>query len=83
MALNKKIETRFGITVDDCYMRVEHLSLTKTTMSFHLRNYVTVNKPFFDEVIIECAYSTAGVNPFEQAYAHLKTLPEFVGATDV
>jgi len=83
MALNKAVETNYGVIVDGCYLRVEQPKLTKTALSFHLRTYVDITKPFFEETVFTCAYDIAGENPFKQAYTHLKTLPEFADATDV
>ena len=82
MAISKNIDTQFGITVEGCYLRVEHPSLTKDTLSFHLRKYVAIDKPFFAEDIISCGYDILGANPFEQAYTYLKTLPEYADAVD-
>lgn len=36
----------------------------------------------FSVLSFECAYDISGENPLAQAYAHLKTLPEFVDALD-
>lgn len=36
----------------------------------------------FHAVTYNAPYSLSGGDPFEQAYCHLKTLPEFADATD-
>jgi hypothetical protein len=50
--------------------------------SFNVCIYADPAKPMVDGRAIECAYNIAGANPLEQAYAHLKTMPEFAGAVD-
>jgi hypothetical protein len=83
MALSKTIEAQFGATLEGCYLRVEHPTLTKDTLSFNLRVYADITKPFFEESVITCPYELLGENPFKQAYIHLKTLPEFADSTDI
>jgi hypothetical protein len=62
---------------------VENLSLaSKKQMTFAVRSYVGTENPSFSENYHSCAYDLNASNPFAQAYAHLKTLPEFAGATD-
>lgn len=84
MAIKKDIETSFGINVQSAYHRVMRVQLIdKSKIEFVVgvfkdqdtQQYITA-KPF------SCVYDIAGNNPIAQAYAHLKTLPEFAGATD-
>jgi hypothetical protein len=82
MALTKTVETQFGITVSNSYIRVEYPALTKDTLSFHVRMYASVSKPFFDEKVFSCDYDILGENPFKQAYKYIKSLSEFSDATD-
>jgi hypothetical protein len=83
MALAKTVSTVHGFQAANAYHRVEAVSLTsKEQISFHIRSYTSVEKPFFEESVLSCAYDINGVNPIKQAYDHLKTLPEFAGATD-
>ena len=83
MALAKTVSTVHGFSAVNAYHRVEAVTLeNKTTMSFHIRSYTAADKPFFTESILFCAYQINGTNPSAQAYGHLKTLPEFAGATD-
>jgi len=83
MAIKKTISTVYGLQAVDAYHRVESLQLRgKTEILFAIRSYADVNKPSFQEQSLSCAYSLTGENPIKQAYEHLKTLPEFVGATD-
>lgn len=83
MALQKTVKTNFGIEVVNAYHRVENVSLvTKEKMVFQVRSRMDAEHPVFDERPIECLYDINGENPIAQAYAHLKTLPEFSGAVD-
>lgn len=83
MALSMTINTVYGVDVIDAYHRVEGVSFpTKDTMRFHCRSYVAADKPFIAEVVYTIGYTLDGDNPIRQAYLHLKTLPEFAGATD-
>jgi hypothetical protein len=83
MALTKSIELTTGINVANAYLRVEGVSLTKTNMNFHIREYTEQGMPFFNEEVFNCSYNIEGDNPIKQAYLYLKTLPEFADATDV
>ena len=83
MALAKTVTTVHGFEAVNAYHRVEAVRLeSKTAMSFHVRSYTSVDKPFFEESVLSCAYALDGENPIKQAYKHVKTLPEFAGATD-
>jgi hypothetical protein len=83
MALKKTSQTTFGTEVIDAYHRVENLRLDeKDKMAFAVRSYASKEKPFFAEQIFGCDYLLDGANPIAQAYAHIKTLPEFAGAAD-
>lgn len=83
MALKKTVTTVYGVTVADAYHRVEAVQLlSKNEMQFVARSYADQSKPFFAEKLFGCAYDLTGANPIEQAYNHLKTQPEFSGATD-
>jgi hypothetical protein len=83
MSLAKTVSTVHGFQAANAYHRVEGVSLTsKEQIRFHIRSYTAADKPFFAESILSCAYVLDGKNPIAQAYEHLKTLPEFSGATD-
>jgi len=83
MALSKTVLSAYGFQATNAYHRVEAVSLAgKETLNFHVRSYVAVDKPFFAEQVLSCAYNLEGANPIAQAYAHLKTLPDFAGAAD-
>ena len=83
MALSKTTQTAHGFEAIDAYHRIEAVSINqKDSMTFHVRAYKTVGLPFFDEKIISAPFDLNGENAIKQAYLHLKTLPEFAGATD-
>lgn len=83
MALKKTTQTSFGIEVIDAYHRVENVALiSKTQISFQVRIRVDSSKSIFDEANYTGAYDITGDNPIAQAYAHLKTLPEYTDAID-
>jgi hypothetical protein len=83
MALAKTVSTVHGFQAVNAYHRVEAVTLqNKETIAFHVRSYLAIDKPFFEESVLSCAYAIDGENPIKQAYDHLKTLPEFAGATD-
>lgn len=66
------------VTVD-CYIKVNTVNATKdeavASVSF-AGSFGTVRKTYKFDVSLE------GANFIAQAYAHLKSLPEFAGATD-
>jgi hypothetical protein len=83
MALKKDVFLENGIKVDAAYIKVGTVSvIAKTKISFSVFCSVDAGKSSFKEFGFECQYILDGQNPIKQAYEHLKTLPEFVGATD-
>jgi len=82
VAIKLNIELENGIKVDGAYLRVEYPSVTKNTLTFTVRKYVDVEKPFFSEEMYIVDYDLDGANPFIQAYTHLKGLEYFKDAKD-
>lgn len=83
MALQKTTTTFQGFTATDAYHRVEGITLVqKNRMTFQVRSYKQVGFPFFSDASHATAFDLNGPNPIEQAYEHLKTLPEFADAVD-
>ena len=83
MALKHTMVSPHGFTATDAYVRVECVSLvTKSQMSFRARSYIAPGMPSFSDSEHTCDYDLNGANPIAQAYIHLKSLPEFAGATD-
>jgi hypothetical protein len=83
MALKKNANSIYGIAVDSAYHRVESVAIQgKDKIYFSLKSYASVENQPFAEKSYSCEYALEGANPIAQAYEHLKTLPEFAGATD-
>lgn len=83
MAIKKDTTTVHGFTVPGAYHRVDNVTIVgKNKIMFHVYKYVDASKPFFAEQAFESEFDLLGENPIAQAYAHLKTLPEFVDAVD-
>lgn len=84
MALRQTMQTPFGVEVKAAYIRVEGVRIVgKTELLFRARVSVDGVLPHFSDISCECAYDLDGDNPFKQAYAYLKTLPEFENAENV
>lgn len=84
MALKKTVTTEQGFEAVNAYYRVEGVRLNgKTSMSFQVRAYKDDSGlPAFADTAYGAEYDINGNNPISQAYAHIKALPEFSGATD-
>ena len=83
MALKKTVQTNQGFEAIDAYHRVEMITIEgKNKISFYVRSYKDVTKPFFAEQLCSCRYDLQGANPIHQAYEHLKELTEFVDSID-
>lgn len=90
MALKKSVKTIHGFDAMDAYHRVENVVIIeKTKLQFGTASYkdapskeFVIGVPAFSWHQYECSYDINGANPIAQAYAHLKTMPEFAGATD-
>jgi hypothetical protein len=84
MAHKKTVTTASGITVEDAYVRVEALQLSgKTTIEFDAVSYVSDQHTVpFAKTRHTGPYDMNGGNPFEQAYTHLKSMPQFADAID-
>ena len=83
MALQKNIDTIYGIAVNNAYCRVDNLTISeKTKMTVLVKTYADKTAKEIHIKTFEFEYNLAGENPIKQAYEHLKTLPEFSGAAD-
>ena len=83
MALKKDIDSQFGITINDAYIRVENINFDAAkSMQFFVRVYAKQNFPALFSQQMVLPYDMGGANPYVQAYSHIKTLPEFANATD-
>jgi hypothetical protein len=81
MALQKTIDFK-GVTVGDAYIKVQSFSGSKELLKFDAATYSRAGEQALTVSSFEMPYSIDGGNPIAQAYQHLKTLPEFAGATD-
>jgi len=92
MALQKAVIFK-SLQIPSAYFRVvrPQIDATKNTMSFDVWAYPSQDAAADQANLLSdiCAhysaapYSIAGSNPFEQAYAYLKTLPDYEGVVDV
>ena len=72
-----------GVTISPCYIVVGAISISadRSKMSFIVEYKSGIEAEAFQSDCFTCDYSLTGENPEVQAYAHLKTLEEFNGAT--
>jgi hypothetical protein len=83
MALKKTTTTTHGFEAADAYITCEGIRIMgKDQIKFQVRARKEPGLPFFSDEEHTAFYVMDGGNPFTQAYEHLKTLPEFAGATD-
>ncbi len=82
MALEKSIDTQYGLFAKNAYIRIQNVNVNKKDMTYSVFIYADKTKSYFDSKVFSCLYNLQGDNPIAQAYNHLKTLPEFVGAQD-
>lgn len=73
-----------GISVPQAYAVVvmPAVSLDKASIEFGVWYKASAEHEHFAAVTMSAPYSLDEGDPFAQAYAHLKTLPEFEGSTD-
>lgn len=76
--------THKGIPVSQAYVTVElpTVALDKASISFGVWFRSSREHVHFHADTYQAPYSLESGDPFEQAYEHLKTLPEFEGCTD-
>jgi len=83
MTLTKDIVSQNGLAAPSSYIKIKRVAITDKTnavcdIAFSLVKDATPYQ--IDSKSFE--YSLDGDNAIRQAYKHLKTLPEFAGATD-
>lgn len=83
MAIKKTIDFK-GITVEQAYVRVvmPTISPGNTRFEFVAYTMATPEAETLTAKAYEAPYDLLGPNPIEQAYEHLKTLPEYEGCID-
>lgn len=83
MALSKTVKTPQEFEASNAYHKVDSISIIgKNTLMFAVTSHKEKNSSNFKNMSFTCNYDIDGSNPIKQAYAYLKTLPEFAGATD-
>lgn len=86
MALKQNItlKNNFGddVTFIDSYIKIEKLAGNKEQLGINVSFYKKQNEQIVDSKNYLFNPSLYGNNFIAQAYEHLKTLPEFTGATD-
>lgn len=86
MALKKQItlKSNFGddVVFHDAYIKIGNFMGDKNKMEIYLSVYKSKNGKFLENQTFSFVPSLEGDNFIKQGYAHLKTLPEFAGATD-
>lgn len=83
MGLNVNSEFH-GIKIPNAYAALtdETITLRRDDMSFAVAFSVSKWHAPFKVIGYSSPYEINGPSPFDQAYAYLKTLPEFEGAID-
>jgi hypothetical protein len=86
MALTKtlNIKDNFGIeiTFNDTYIKVVSVSGDKHLLTAQVSTQAKKDGTHLGMKLFSFTTDMQGDNPIRQAYKHLKTLPEFEGATD-
>jgi hypothetical protein len=86
MALKKTftLQSNFktDVTFNDCYVKVIFVESTKETSKVTIGVFKSAVGDLLHKKEIMFAHDLNGPNFIAQAYEHLKTLPEFAGATD-
>ena len=85
MALQKNHQANFhGKTVEfeNCYFKISSIKGDKETLTFSVDAMSAKDGSTIERSDYSFNPSLSGNNFIAQGYAHLKTLPEFAGATD-
>lgn len=81
MAFKLRYENN-GISVNDCYARVETITGSKKWLSVVVSFHSDRESAKFDAKEYLFVPDMNGKNFIQQSYEYLKTLPEFAGAVD-
>lgn len=86
MALQKniKLTDNFGIEVEipNAYIKIESTNCSKQNSSYFVAIKKSKDGMIVNKLMNNFIYDLNGENSIKQAYLHLKSLPEFVDATD-
>ena len=86
MALAKEvIANAFGreISFPAAYIKVERVHGDKNYITAEVGTFSAKDGERISSEMVAFTHDATGENVIKQAYLHLKTLPEFAGATDV
>lgn len=83
MSLKKTVVFK-GITVTDAHITavMPAIAMGNAQMTFGVQYRSSPGAEVFQSEMREAPYDIEGGNPLEQAYAYLRTLSQFTGATD-
>ena len=86
MALQKniKLTDNFGIEVEipNAYIKIESTNCSKQNSSYFVAIKKSNDGMIVNKLMNDFSYDLNGEHAIKQAYLHLKSLPEFVDATD-
>jgi hypothetical protein len=71
-----------NVTFQDCYIRVIFVESTKETSKVTFGLFKAAVGDLLHKREMMFSHNLDGANFIAQAYEHMKTLPEFAGATD-
>ncbi|AFV29051.1 hypothetical protein IME11_2 [Escherichia phage IME11] len=74
-----------GITVNDGVLTVSKPMIDgeSGTITFGLLFQATSADPLLKSVTLSCPYDPFGADPFTQAYAYIKSLPDYESAEEI
>ncbi|WP_334028919.1 hypothetical protein [Burkholderia orbicola] len=73
-----------GVKIQNAYLRVWNIELSQTRITFGLGVFASAESiDMIDSTRFDCDYDINGANPIAQAYAHVKSFPEYASAVDV
>lgn len=81
MALTKDLHYK-GLLIKDAYIVITSFCGNKSKIQFIVAIRQRSDLEDIETYYRECDYNLSGGNVLEQAYNHLKTLPEFSDAVD-
>jgi len=82
MALAQSFSTPAGLVCNSAYIRIDRVITSKLSSVIDVGFYSNSDLPPFHTITLNTVPLLNEVNVLQQAYEHLKTLPEFADATD-
>lgn len=85
LQMNYQTQDQFGnnVVLSNCYIKVSKVSGDKNTVSAYVDFIINSEDGGAIQRLHKFSPDMNGANFIQQAYEHLKTLPEFAGAADV